>query len=217
MTNCRRQANALAFSLFKHQIKPLQRGVGGPGALPALAILMQPFSLQTKQHFFFFFVAVYHPPTMVAGGQLERRTSLSCVCFSIHARLSTRRQSMSVSLRLARRSVGGSRQRRPFILTNLQERIEPEPIGAVESGVLGVCSVCWGKMTPIKSLIKLKNRSCPHALKVTFITELKTINFQVTSGRAADGLKEKTDMLPLLSRTGEMKREAAYFALKVVF
>lgn len=139
MTNRGRQANALVFSLFKHQIKAVRRGVGGPDALPALAILMQPFSLQTKQHFFFFCVAVYHPPTMAAGGQLKRRTSLSCVCFSIHARLSTRRQSMSVSLRLARRSVGGSRLRRPFILTNLHERISPEPIGAVESGVMAVC------------------------------------------------------------------------------
>lgn len=76
-------------------------------------------SNQTALFFcFLFFMAVYLPSTMVMGGQLKRRTSLSCVHFSIQARLSTRRQSMSVSLRLARRSVSGSRQHHPFILTN---------------------------------------------------------------------------------------------------
>lgn len=55
------------------------------------AVLIQAILLQTKEHFrsFFFVVVVYFLPTMARGGQLKRRTTLSCLRFSIHAGLST--------------------------------------------------------------------------------------------------------------------------------
>ena len=80
------------------------------------AILVQAILLQTKEHFLaFFFVAVCLLPTMARGGQLKRRTTLSCLRFSIHAGMSTRSYSMSVSLRLAKRSGSTSIRHHPFI------------------------------------------------------------------------------------------------------
>lgn len=79
MTNRGRQANALVFSLFKHQIKAVRRGVGGPDALPALAILMQPFSLQTKQHFFFFLCGGLSS-SHNGGGRTAKTQDFSFMC-----------------------------------------------------------------------------------------------------------------------------------------
>lgn len=80
------------------------------------AILAQAILLQTKEHFLAFFVVVYLLPTMARGGQLRRRTTLSCLHFSIQAGMSTHSYSMSVSLRLAKRSGSTSIRHHPFIL-----------------------------------------------------------------------------------------------------
>lgn len=62
------------------------------------------FYLKPKSTPLPFFVAVYLLPTMAKGGQLRRRTTLSCLHFSIHAGMSAHSYSMSVSLRLAKQS-----------------------------------------------------------------------------------------------------------------
>lgn len=66
--------------------------------------------LQTNEH-----VSVNRFPTITRAGQLKRRTTLSCVRFSIHAEASAHSYSMSVSLRLPKRSGRTSIQHHPFI------------------------------------------------------------------------------------------------------
>lgn len=80
------------------------------------------------------FVVVYLLPTMAWGGQLKRRTTLSCLRLSIHAGMSTHSYSMSVSLRLAKQSGSASIRHHPFISvgeiilffnTNPREEFQP--------------------------------------------------------------------------------------------
>lgn len=124
--------------LHKHRIKALQQGVESWDASPGTDICASYFSTSyftsnQRALLCLFFVVVYLLPTMARGGQLKRRTTLSCLRFSIHAGMSTHSYSMSVSLRLAKRSGGASIRRHPFIsvgeyfffLTNPRGEFQP--------------------------------------------------------------------------------------------
>lgn len=94
--------------LHKRRIKAQQQGVESWNVSPGTDICASYFSASyftsNQRALLCFFVVVYLLPTMAMGGQLKCRTALSCLRFSIHAGKSTHSYSMSVSLRLAKRS-----------------------------------------------------------------------------------------------------------------
>lgn len=104
----------------KHRIKALQRGVESWDASLGADICVSYFSTssftsnQRALPRLFLLQSIFFS-TMVRGGQLKCRTTLSCLRFSIHAGMSTHSYSMSVSLRLAKRSGRTSVQHHPFI------------------------------------------------------------------------------------------------------
>lgn len=122
--------------LHKHRIKALQQGVESWDASSGTDIGASYFSTSyftsNQRALACLFVVVYLLPTMARGGQLKRRTTLSCLRFSIHAGMSTHSYSMSVSLRLAKLSGSASIRHHPFIsvgeiflLTNPREEFQP--------------------------------------------------------------------------------------------